>query len=802
MITASKSLVTGAGTLGFDAAAGSWLERVLFSRRNWVLALCLLITFLMLGQLPQLRPNASFERTVPTEHPYIANYLTHRSDLPSGNFVRIAVAAREGDIYSAEYVETLRKINDEAFLLPGVDRTKMKSLWTPSTRWLGVTEEGLEGGPVIPNAYNGSAASLAQLRENIERSNEVGFTVAKDHRSTIVQLPLLAKMPDGSKLDYRQLNQRLDDLRQRYESDRIGIHMTGFAKVIGDLIAGMGKVLGFFVISILLSAVALYAYTRCLRSTGLVIACSLVAVIWQLGLLPSLGFGLDTYSMLVPFLTFAIGISHGAQKMNGIMQDIGRGADRLTAARLTFRRLFMAGFMALVCDAVGFAVLLTIEIQVIRDLALIACLGVAVLIVTNLILLPVLLSYVGVSPSAAHRSVANETALTASTDKLSLSWLAQLTTRRWALPVVLSCVVLAVVGYAISMRLQVGDLEPGAPELRQSSRYNQDNAFMTNNFGASSDVLVAMVKTPSQGCSAYDTLAKVDALDWELRQSEGVETTASLATLIRRVTVGLNEGNALWSDLLRNQAALNSVTGQAPRGLYNEDCSLLPMYIFLKDHKAETLTRATAVVTTFAANNDTADVKFLLGAGNAGFDAATNEVVAQNSQRMLLLVYGAVALLCLFAFRSWRATLCALVPLALTSILAEALMVILGIGVKVATLPVIALGVGIGVDYALYIMSIVLASMRSGATLADAYATSLRFTGRVVLFTGATLAIGVATWVFSPIKFQADMGLLLAFMFLLNMVGSLTLLPALAHFLLRTQDVDSNATKAAAPVET
>ncbi|WP_273421546.1 MMPL family transporter, partial [Curvibacter lanceolatus] len=125
-------------------------------------------------------------------------------------------------------------------------------------------------------------------------------------------------------------------------------------------------------------------------------------------------------------------------------------------------------------------------------------------------------------------------------------------------------------------------------------------------------------------------------------------------------------------------------------------------------------------------------------------------------------------------------------PLVLTSVLCEALMVGLGIGVKVATLPVIALGVGIGVDYALYVLSIILARQRQGDSLATAYRHALQFTGRVVMLTGITLALAVGTWVFSPIKFQADMGLLLAFMFLWNMVGALTLLPALSHFLLRT----------------
>jgi hypothetical protein len=151
----------------------------------------------------------------------------------------------------------------------------------------------------------------------------------------------------------------------------------------------------------------------------------------------------------------------------------------------------------------------------------------------------------------------------------------------------------------------------------------------------------------------------------------------------------------------------------------------------------------------------------------------------------LFLVYGAVLLLAFLTFRSWRAVLVAVLPLVLTSILAEALMVALGMGVKVATLPVIALGVGIGVDYALYILSVMLTQMRAGKTLSEAYHGALLFTGKVVLLTGVTLAIGVITWVASPIKFQADMGLLLAFMFLWNMLGAMVLLPALAHFLLK-----------------
>ena len=769
----------------FNPRSGSIVERALFNHRWVVLLLCALATLTLGWQATRLQLNASFEKTIPVQHPYVRNFLANQNELSGlGNAVRIAVANPNGTIYDAKYLETLRQFSDEVFLIPGVARNQMKSLWTPSTRWVGVTEEGLDGGPVIPDGYDGSAASFENLRANIARSGEIGQLVALDAKSSVIFLPLLPNDQAGRVLDYGVLAQSLEALRQKYEKQGVTVHVTGFAKIVGDLIAGVRAVLGFFALAVAITGAMVFWYTRCIRSTLLVVSASLVAVVWQLGLLPTLGYSLDPYSILVPFLVFAIGMSHGAQKMNGIMQDIGRGLPKLVAARFTFRRLFLAGLTALLADAVGFAVLLVIDIQAIRELAIAASLGVAVLIFTNLILLPVLLSYTGVSEKAAQRSLRAETS---EVRHPLWRWLDRFTGRGWAGIAVVMSVALAVAGFAVSQRLAIGDLDPGAPELRADSRYNRDIAFMNGAYGASSDVLAVMVKTPDGQCSQYATLNKIDALEWQLRQLDGVESTNSLSLLNRRLLAGLNEGNPKWYEFLPNQQMLNTVTAGAPRGLYNDTCSLLTLYVYLRDHKAETLTRVVEHVSAFAAANDTQDVKFLLAAGSAGIEAATNIVVKSAWHTMLFLVYAAVALLCFLTFRSWRAVVVAILPLVLTSILAEVLMVALGMGVKVATLPVIALGVGIGVDYALYILSVTLAQLRAGQSLSEAYYRALLFTGKVVLLTGVTLAVAVISWVGSPIKFQADMGLLLAFMFLWNMLGALVLLPALAHFLLKPE---------------
>ena len=776
----------------FDTRSGSRLERLLFNNRFMILLICASLTLVFAFQASKLDVNAGFEDIIPQSHPYIRNYLENKADLRGlGNNLRVVVENTQGDIYDPEYLEVLRQVNDALFLTPGVNRPYVKSLWMPVVRWTEVTEEGFRGGPVMPDTYDGSARSVDDLRTNISRAGLLGTLVANDQRSSMIIAPLLERYADtGEAIDYGQLNKQLETLRALEVSalpdkpGKILIHVVGFGKLAGDLIAGLHQVMLYFGIAALITIAILYFYTRCVRSTVLVVVCSLIAVIWQLGIVRFLGFSLDPYSVLVPFLVFAIGISHAAQKMNGIMQDIATGTHKYVAARYTFRRLFLAGLTALVADAVGFAVLMIIDIPVIKYLALTASIGVAVLVFTNLILLPILLSYVGVGRSAARRSL--ESSLN---PPGSWNLLVRFTEPRWALTSIIVAAGLAAIGFAVSLQLKIGDLDAGAPELRPDSRYNQDTAYITSHYGLSSDQFAVIVKTAPGGCEAWQTQMEIDRLEWALQQVPGVQSTVSLAGAVSRLSSALFEASPKWITISHNQALVNTSVLRAQEAnpdLVNSDCSIVPVIAYLTDHKAETLERVLSAVEAFAREHDSVEVQFLPAAGSAGIDAVTNIVVRDANRTMLVFVYLAVALLCLITFRSWRAVVVALVPLLVTSILCEALMVALGIGVKVATLPVIALGVGIGVDYALYLLSVQLDQLRSGASLAEAYRRALLFTGKVVALVGITLAAGVITWLWSPIKFQADMGVLLTFMFLWNMVGALILIPALSCFLLRS----------------
>jgi predicted RND superfamily exporter protein len=771
----------------FDEASGNAFERLIFNHRGLLLLLFALVSALFGWQATRLEVSASFERMLPASHPYIRNFLDNRDGLRGlGNQLRVVVENTNGDIFDTGYLKTLAAVNDAIYLTPGVDRPWVKSLWTPLLRWSEVTEDGMRGGPVMPERFDGSPPKIEELRRNLALSGAVGRIVATDFKSSLIVVPLLDRYPDsGRPIDYLALSRTLESTVREAGHPNVRIHIVGFGKLMGDLIEGLRAVLGYFALSVAIAALLMGLYTRCWRSTAVLVTVALLGVVWLLGSMRLLGRALDPYSVLVPFLLFAIGLSHGAQKMNGIMQDVARGTHKYVAARYTFRRLFVAGLTALLTNVVGFLVLMLIDIPVIRDLALMTSLGVTGLIFTKLILIPVLLSYTGVSASAAARTLQQDTGKGLS----ARAWraLVALTGRRAAVGAIAASLLLVAGAFALRTQLKFGDLDAGAPELRADSRYNQDNAYITRHYGLSSDQFAVMVKTPPSQCDGHAVLVDADRLGWELEQVPGVKGVASFAEQIKRVQAATREGYFKWETVARDDGSRGYTSARVLQDnpdTMNPGCAVFPVVAYLADHKADTLDRVLTVAETFALAHDRPGVQFLPAAGSAGIEAVTNVVVRESLYRMHLLLYLAVVALCFVTFRSWRAVLVAVIPLLITSLLCEAIMVLLGIGIKVATLPVVALGVGVGVDYALYLLSIQLHCQRQGKSLADAYAASLAFTGKVVAFVGLTMAAGVITWAFSPIKFQADMGILLAFMFLWNMVGALVLIPALSHFLL------------------
>jgi predicted RND superfamily exporter protein len=767
------------------------IEKFIFRQRAFVIAIFAALTVFLTYQASNIHLDASFNKNIPLNHEYMQTYVKHSKDFGGANSIYISVCDAEGDIFNKPFFTALKGVHDQLFFIPGINRTLVSSLYSPSTRFIEVVEDGFAGGPVIPADFQADNAGLAQVKENIEKAGIIGRMVADDYSCAMVSSQLLEINPEtGEKVDSIKLANELEEqIRGQFQKDNITIHIIGFAKMIGDVADGAKDVVIFFGVAIAITAIMVWIFIRSLILTVLPIACSFIAVIWQLGMLNSIGFGLDPMSILVPFLVFAIGVSHGVQMINSIGKRVHEGLSAKQASQASFVKLLIPGGVALLSDTVGFLTLLTIDIGIIRELAITASLGVAVIIFTNLFLLPVLASYIDFDKQFKSQPEGTHDALW---HKMSL-----VTKPKYAVTILAVTLALYLVGYDKSQDMKIGDMKQGAPQLHADSQYNMDTFLITDRYAISTDILKVIVETSDPNpdddvtydCTSHATMDLIDRFQWHLTNVPGVQSAISLASVAKVVNTGYNEGNLKWRSLPRNSASLVQSTArvETSTGLLNRNCSTMPIVLFLEDHKAETIERIVDKVKETKLELETPEVQFKLASGSAGVMAATNEAVKAAQTPMLIYVYGAVIALCLISFRSIRATIAVVVPLFVVSTLAQALMVVLEIGLTVSTMPVIALGVGIGVDYGIYILSNMVEALRNKKTLSEAYFLALKERGSAVLFTGLTLAIGVSTWAFSALKFQVDMGILLTFMFLVNMLGAIIILPALASWLWRKQ---------------
>ncbi len=869
------------------------VEPALYSPRGRRISVALLAltTVLMLLQALRLQADASFDKTVPTDHPYMQVFEQYKADLGGANAVLVALLQTadnpQPDIYNEAFLRSLKLATTEVEFTKGIDRTRLSSIFTRNVRFLEVVDGGFRSEDVIPATYAPSAAMFAQIREHVGKAGVIGRLVANDQRGAMVYAEVMSQDPETfRRTDYVAVARALEDkvrgqlgspdrfvlrLKQDYEHlkagtvieeryaapdwrlrfdsvnlayrDELGakqvievpgrlldvervanpaydpgvtVHIIGFAKVVGDVSAATNEVVLFFLLTLFGTFVALLLYLRDLRLAWLPMVCSMVAVIWELGLLHTFGYGLDPFAIMVPFLVLAISTSHGVQYVNTWADEIVNGHDPFEASRQTFRRLFIPGSIALITNVAGFLTIALVPIGVIREMSVNACFGMAAVIITNKLMMPIWLSSLRVQDITAFRA-----------RRARLAQAGEALWQRMAivtkLPVAVALLGVATLVLAASLYLQqqriIGDAQAGVPELTPDSIYNQDSLRIAAHFTVATDIFTVIAESDPWACIRHDVLDQVGRFSWAMENTPGVASTRELSQLARQIYDGFWEGNIKMRVIPRNHDSLvlSTKTIDTQTGLLNIDCSAMPVYVYTSDHRATTIHGIADAVERFNASNaeefyrthpqsrpavceerqrlrrqrevvkDGAPcpVHFAMASGNVGVMAATNDVIESNELRTVLWVYAVIGLLVVLSYRSFKGVVIIGVPLFLVTIFANALMAVSGIGLKVATLPVVTLAVGIGVDYGIYVYDVLRHNLDEGRmNLREAYVATLRRTGKAVIFTGLCLAGGVFAWLFSGLQFQRDMGLLLVVMFIANMLGAVLLGPALARVLM------------------
>lgn len=762
------------------------IETFVFKFRVAILGLLLGLTGLMGYFAYQLHMEAGFEKQMPIGHEYIETFKKYKDDVLGANRLTVVVKAKRGTIWNQKSLARLYDVSQAVMALPNINRLNVQSLWTPNSFVNEITEEGFRAEAIIPGTVTPNSLDLetiGAIQRATSQGNYIGTLVSRDQTSAMVSADISEIGADGKRIDYVTYNTLLEnDIRAKFEDDDFEIQIIGFAKQIGDIAEGAKGVIEFCLLALLLTMLAVYWYCHSVKLTLLPVACSLASLVWQLGSLKILGFGLDPLAVLVPFLIYAIGVSHGVQQINYIVREISLGKTTEQAARASFSGLLIPGTLALITAFVSFVTLILIPIPMVRELAITASIGVGFKIVTNLLMLPIAASLFHFSKEYADKAMMKR--------ERRAGWLRFLARvaepRNAAVVLVLVAVVFGVSVWQSRDRV-IGTLQPGAPELRPESRFNRDAVSISASYDTGLDWLTVIFEAPPDSCENTQIGVYQDDLIAHIRNVPGVMSVSSYADMLKTYSEGYNEGNPKMYVIpidKGNYAALSAEIERI-RGYMRKDCSMTAVHLFLTDHKATTINKIINHIKEFRDSHQIEGVHIALASGNAGVLAAVNEEVEAKELPMLLYVYAAIVIIVLMVYRDFRAVIACCLPLTVGTFIGYWFMKEEEIGLTVATLPVMVLAVGIGVDYAFYIYNRLQLHLSRGQKIVKALEHAILEVGMATIFTAITLAIGVATWSFSALKFQSDMGKLLSFMFMVNLIMAMTALPALAVWLER-----------------
>ncbi|PPE74723.1 hypothetical protein C3942_08170 [Solimonas fluminis] len=916
------------------------IEPLIYAKRKLTMGILLVLTVWFAWQAGHIRRDAGFDKSIPLDHKYMQVLKQYMAEFGGANTVLVALIQKDGkgDMYNEAFLTSLKTATDEVFFLPGIDRSRVSSLFTPDVRYIEVVEGGFAGGNVIPAEYAPNPEMFALVRANVGKGGHVGRYTTKSQNGAMIYSELLEVDPvTGEKLDYAVVSKMLEDkIRGRFTNPKkyvyklkeaqdglaagtvvgegfvdlgwklrmetfevsgpakddgsspdkfkvkgsavvaelvdnpqynpdINVHVIGFAKVVGDVIDATMQVVLFLILTLFMTFLLLWLYTGSMKLAILPLVCAITAVIWEFGLLQMAGKGLDPFAILVPFLIIAISVSHGVQYVNAWVGEITLfKRNSFDASLETWRRLAVYGTMAIMTGFVGFALIYTIPIDIIREMAINASLGMFAILITNKVMMPIWLTWIDIGDPEAFRLKQEQR-----DSVLDPVWefISNIVRPTPAVIAILAAAALYGWSFWKGEGLQVGDSQDGVPELLPDSRYNNDTNAIGRNFAIGTDIMKVIAEMDAEACVRHDMMDQVDRFGWRMENTEGVQSILSLPWAARQVNAAFSEATPKFKVLPRNQYTMVQAITPIPTssGLLNSNCSALAVFVFTQNHRAATLERIVHEVNAFNTENaaefyevnkdvnaqycaeklekrreagrtriarekyieamrkkdktltdekidanpkvveltkaaDEASeahkamdkacpVNFALASGNVGVMAATNEEVHAREKPILYTVYAGIIICVFLSFFEWQSLVAIMLPLSLVSWMAYAVMTILGIGMKVAILPAVALAAGVGVDYGIYVYATFADALAAGFKTRAAYLKTLKLTGKAVIFTGLTLSLGVLTWLWSGLQFQRDMGKLLVFMFMANMFGAILLLPAIASFILKPKEL-------------
>lgn len=748
--------------------------------RALVVGAIVLVTALMGYLASQIEVRTVFSDLLPKNHPYVAVNQRFKQTFGGSNMVSIMLETEQGDIFTDPVLAKVQKLTVGLQKVEGVDTYQIISLASKKLKEVRASTEGVESRPLMwPNLPKGPA-EMAALREAVLNNPLVyGPYVSADLKATLVTVDF----NDGN-VDYTKAFKQIMELVEGASGDGVKVRVVGEPVLYGWVNHYLDETLKLFLLAVASLVMLLLLITRTWHGTVLPLLAGLTSAIWALGAAKLMGFHLDPLVVVVAFLITAQAISNSVQLISRFDDELARGGTSpAAAARASARNLFKPSALAVVADAGCVLVVALTPIPLLQKISFIGTVWVLTIFVSALVLTPVMLSWY--KPERGHIHPINVTPLL---DKI-LAVCAAVVTTRWRYGVLAGAGIAFAISAGYAFNLKVGDANPGSPILWPDSTYNRDAAEINRQFQGSDRMFVVVAGKSDGALREPAVLDSMNRFQKYMEAQPEVGGTISLADILPQVKRVLREGNPMYQEMGQSreengELAYMFVSGSDPGDMdryADADARNGAVTMFFRDHQGETIRTAVARVRDYVADHPIEDAEYLLAGGLVGVLAAVNEVILAGQIEAIALALLVLVVCCTVTYRSTVAGVFFMIPVILSNALTFSYMAWQGIGMNINTLPVVALGIGLGVDYTFYIVDGIREELHHHGNVERAIVHSLRTAGKGVLITALTLITSVVLWHFSSLRLQADMGVLIGLWLFVSAFSALFIMPALVY---------------------
>jgi len=722
-----------------------------------------------------------FNDLLPQNHPYIKTNNEFKETFGGSNMVSIMVEVDEGDIFSESVLEKIRGITVDLNQVKGVNQFQIISLASKKLKEVIVSGNAIENHPLMWPNLPKDAAERAQLREKVLNNPLIfGTYVSTDLKSALITVDFYDQL-----VDYDAAFKQIMEIAGKYRDSVVHVRVVGEPILYGWVKHFLPETFHIFFLTIALLSFILFVVTRTWRGTLLPLLAGSVSAIWALGLAKLLNFNFDPLVIVIAFLITARSISHSTQLVTRFDDEIAQGAKNSTiAAAGAMANLFRPGMLGVMADAGCMIIVALTPIPLLQKVAIIGTVWVATIAVSAMVLTPVLLSWVRRPEGYAH-----PVNLSPFMHKFLDFCVSVVTTRARYAVLAGAMILFAVSGY-FAFQLNVGDANPGSPILWGDSTYNMDSKAVNNKFRGSDRMFVVFAGNRSNVLIEPEVLSGMNQFQRFMEAQPEIGWTVSLADVLPSIKRMLYEDSPRFEELGGNAEENGELSYLFIAGSDPGDSARFAdaqfkngsVTLYFRDHQGKTIRTAISRIKEFMSTHHMKNVVIQLAGGFVGAIAAVNEVILAGQIESIALALLVLVICCLVTYRSAIAGMFFMVPVVISNTVTFSYMAFKGIGMNINTMPVAALGIGLGVDYAFYIVDGIREELKiNNNDLHDAIVKSMHSAGRGVLITAASLVASVVFWWFSSLRFQAEMGIMMGLWLCVSATSALIITPAMVY---------------------